>query len=172
MLRKTSIAVLSITLGLMSAPLSAGPHGHAHGKGEMEITVQDGSIRAIFRTPMESLLGFEHAPKTEAQKTAVTQLKNKLSNPTLFFAPTPAAQCAAGAAEASSTLFAGQVSGGHSDLEYRFSFKCSNVQALQGLDALLFADYPRLHEIRALVVNNTEQRSVTLKKRSRAIPLN
>jgi hypothetical protein len=172
MLRKTSIAALSITLGLMSAPLSAGPHGHAHGKGEMELTLQDGSIRAIFRTPMDSLLGFEHAPKTEAQKAAVAQLKSKLSDPALFFIPTPAAQCAAGAAEASSALFTGQVSGGHSDLEYRFSFQCANIQALKSIEALLFADYPRLHEIRAIVVDPKGQRSVTLKKRSRTIPLN
>lgn len=169
---KTSLAIFSLVLGLVSAPLAASPHTHAHGKGEMEITVQDGSIRAIFRTPMDSLLGFEHAPKTEAQKTAVAQLKIKLSKPTLFFEPTPAAQCVAGASEASSTLFTGQVSGGHSDLEYRFSFKCANVQALKNIDALLFADYPRLHEIRAVLVDNKGQRSVALKKRNRTIPLN
>jgi hypothetical protein len=172
MSRKTSIALLTLCLGLVSLPLKAGPHGHAHGKGELELTVQEGSIRAIFKTPMDSLLGFEHAPKTEAQRAAVAALKSKLSNPALFFAPTPAAQCVVGAAEASSTLFTGQVSKGHSDLEYRFSFKCANAQALKNIDALVFADYPRLHEIRAIVVSHKGQRSVILKKRSRTIPLN
>jgi hypothetical protein len=157
---------------LLAGPLLAAPHGHAHGKAEMELTVQDGLLRAVFRTPMDSLLGFEHAPKTETQKLAVSQLKNKLANPAQFFVPSPAAQCTPNAAEASSTLFTGQVSGGHSDLEYRFGFKCTNAKALAELDAVLFADYPRLHEIRALVVTNQGQRSVTVKKRSRRIGLN
>jgi hypothetical protein len=169
---KTSVAMFSVALSLVSAPLAASPHSHAHGKGEMEITVQDGAIRAIFRTPMDSLLGFEHAPKTEAQKTAVTQLKNKLSDPTLFFTPTPAAQCTVSGSEASSALFVGKVSGSHSDLEYRFSFKCANPPALSGMDALLFANYPRLHEIRALVITDKGQRAVTLKKRSRTVSFN
>ncbi len=172
MRRKTLIAIFALCLGLVSVPLKAGPHSHAHGKGEMEVTVQDGSIRAIFRTPMDSLLGFEHEPKTEAQRAAVAQLKNRLSDPTLFFAPTPAAQCAVSGSEASSALFTGKVSGSHSDLEYRFSFKCANLPALSGIDALLFANYPRLHEIRALVVTDKGQRAVTLKKRSRIVSFN
>ncbi len=164
--------MLALSVTLIALPAMASPHTHAHGKGELEITVQDGAIRAIFRTPMDSLLGFEYSPKTDAQSAAVAQLRNRLSDPTLFFAPTPAAQCAASSSEASSALFAGKVSGSHSDLEYRFSFKCANPPALSGIDALLFANYPRLHEIRALVVTDKGQRAVTLKKRNRTVSFN
>lgn len=155
----------------ISPALIAAPHAHAHGKGEMEMTVQNGMIRAIFKTPMDSLVGFEHAPTTDAQKQAVAQLKTRLADPARFFAPSAAAQCTAGAAEFSSAMFTGQVSGKHSDLEYRFSFKCANQSALKSLEAVLFADYPRLHEIRVLVVTDKGQRATTLKKKNRSIAL-
>jgi hypothetical protein len=172
MLGRTLWAMLASGLALLHGPLIASPHSHAHGKAEMELTIQGGSLRAVFRTPMDSLLGFEHIPKTDKQKAALEQLRKKLSSPSQFFVPSPAALCTQSAAEASSTLFTGQVSGGHSDLEYRFAFKCANIKALAELDAILFADYPRLHEIRALVVTDKGQRSTTAKKRSRLIGLN
>jgi hypothetical protein len=170
--RKKILALAPILLGLLAAPASPAPHTHAHGKGELELTVQGDAIRAIFRTPMDSLLGFEHAPKTDSQRAATERLRAKLSNPDTFFLPTPAAQCTPSSSEATSTLFSGQVSGSHSDLEYRFSFKCTTIGALKGLDAVLFADYPRLHEIRAVVVTDKGQRSILLKKRNRIIAIN
>lgn len=172
MLGKNLIAICAAALGLVSTPLLAGPHGHAHGKGEMELTVQGSSIRGVFRTPMDSLLGFEHAPKTDAQRKAVESLKSRLADPSRFFVPTPAAQCTPRAAEASSTLFTGKVADGHSDLEYRFGFDCANVAQLKGLEAVLFADYPRLHQIRAQVVTEKAQRSSTLRNKSRHLLIN
>lgn len=172
MLGRTLWAIFASVLALLQSPLMASPHGHAHGKAEMELTIQGDSLRAVFRAPMDSLLGFEHAPKTDKQKAAIEQLRKKLSSPSQFFVPSPTAQCAQSAAEASSTLFTGKVSGAHSDLEYRFAFKCANIKALTELDAVLFADYPRLHEIRALVVTDKGQRSITVKKRNRLIGLN
>jgi len=54
-------------------------HGaHSHGKAEMELTIQGSAIRGLFKTPMDSLLGFEHAPKTDAQKKAVSDLRERL----------------------------------------------------------------------------------------------
>lgn len=172
MLSKKLLSIGAAVVGLASTPLLAGPHGHAHGKGEMELTVQGSSIRAVFRTPMDSLLGFEHVPKTQAQMQAVEQLKARLADPSRFFLPTPAAQCRPHAAEASSTLFTGSVTAGHSDLEYRFGFECANIRELSAVEAVLFADYPRLHEIRAQVVTEKAQRAVTLRRKNRVLSIN
>lgn len=172
MLSKKVVVICAAVVGLVSTPLVAGPHGHAHGKGEMELTVQGSSIRAVFRTPMDSLLGFEHAPKTQVQRQAVERLRSRLADPSRFFVPTPAAECRPHAAESSSTLFTGNVTAGHSDLEYRFGFECANVAKLQAVEAILFADYPRLHEIRAQVVTEKAQRAATLRRKSRLLSIN
>jgi hypothetical protein len=41
---------------------------HSHGVGNLELVVQGGTVKASFEIPMESLLGFEHLPRTTAQK--------------------------------------------------------------------------------------------------------
>jgi hypothetical protein len=146
-------------------------HGHAHGKADMELTLQAGILTGVFKTPMDSLLGFEHAPKTDNQKRSVEQLKSRLSDPTRFFQPTEAAQCTPQSADFQSSLFTGKVTGGHSDLDYRFVFACANPAALTGLDAVVFGQYPRLHELRVELATDKGQRQVTLRKRSRVLSL-
>ena len=49
--------------------------GHSHGQGQLELVVQGGAVKANFEIPMESLLGFEHLPKTPAQKKAMADLQ-------------------------------------------------------------------------------------------------
>jgi hypothetical protein len=142
-------------------------HGaHAHGKGELELTVQGGSIEGIFRTPMDSLLGFEHQPKTEAQKTAVAALKNQLGTPAVIVLPNPQAQCSPRRSEASSTLFTGHVKGTHSDLEFRFSFECLAPEKLSALELVALKQFNRLSEVRVQMVGPKGQRSVVLKKKT------
>ena len=40
---------------------------HSHGVGNLELVVQGGTVKASFEIPMESLLGFEHLPRSPAQ---------------------------------------------------------------------------------------------------------
>ncbi len=142
-------------------------HGaHSHGKAEMELTIQGSAIRGLFRTPMDSLLGFEHAPKTDAQKKAVSDLRERLKNPALWFVPTADAQCVVRSHEASSTLFSGAVKDAHSDLEYRFSFECAVPNALKGLEILALRDFRRLSEVRVQLVTDRGQRLVKMHKKS------
>lgn len=159
-----------VAAGSLPSLSLAGP-GHAHGKADMELSLQGASLTGVFKTPMDSLLGFEHAPKTDNQKRSVEQLKTRLSDPTRFFQPTEAAQCTPKSVDFQSSLFTGKVTGGHSDLEYRFAFTCANPAALTGLDAVVFGQYPRLHELRVELVTDKGQRSVTLRKRSRVLSL-
>ncbi|MEY3096385.1 MAG: hypothetical protein RIR74_1477, partial [Pseudomonadota bacterium] len=49
-------------------------HAHAHGQGELELSIGKGRIQGMLRVPMESLLGFEHAPKTDAQRAQLAAL--------------------------------------------------------------------------------------------------
>ncbi len=154
--------------GLLAAP----PHTHAHGKAELELTIQEGKIQGVFRSPMDNLLGFEHMPKTDTQKRSVEQLRQKLSDPSKFFRPSVEAQCTPQAVEVRSSMFSGAVTSGHSDLEYRFGFDCKKHESLKQIEATLFADYPRLHEIQSQLVTATAQRGITLKKNNRRIIVN
>lgn len=167
--------VLLIAIASFGSPatqlLAAGPHTHAHGRAELEVTIQTGQVEGIFRTPMDNLLGFEHAPKTDAQKKRVEQLRQRLENTASLFRPNAEAQCAAKTPEARSPLFQGRGDAGHSDLEYRFGFACKRPELLKQIEVALFADYPRLHEIQSQLVTPTAQMGITLRRNSRLLKL-
>ena len=141
-------------------------HGaHAHGKGELELLVDGQTIQGVFRTPMDSLLGFEHAPKTDAQRNAVDSLRKRLANPTAVLSPNLEAQCTAKHQEAISTLFTSAVKGGHSDLEYRFTFVCAEPSKLSALELVALKEFKRLSEVRVQLVTGSAQKALVLRKR-------
>ena len=162
-----SIAVqCSLVVVGLTALGAAWAHGpHAHGKGELELTIQGSAIRGAFRTPMDSLLGFEHLPKTEAQRNAVDQLRQRLANPSAVVAPNPEARCTPRMSEATSSMFTGAAKGEHSDLEYRFSFECGAPEQLKALELSALKEFKRLSEVRVQLVTARGQRAMTLKKK-------
>jgi hypothetical protein len=157
-------AAYPIVLLLFSA--SAAAHGpHVHGKGELEITIQGAAIRGAFRTPMESLLGFEHLPKNDAQRKALDDLRQQLKSPATIVMPNREAECSARMAEATSSLLTGMAKGEHSDLEFRFSFECGVPDRLNSLEVVALNQFRRLSEVRAVLVTAKGQRSFAVKKK-------
>ena len=157
-------ATAFVALALL--PVAVVAHGpHTHGKGELELTIQGSAIRGAFRTPMDSLLGFEHLPKTEAQRNAVDQLRQRLANPSAVVTPNPEASCTPRMSEATSALFTGAVRGEHSDLEVRFSFNCASPAGLKTLELTALKDFKRLSEVYVQLVTESGQRALVLKKK-------
>ena len=147
-------------------------HGaHAHGKGELELLVDGRTLQGVFRTPMDSLLGFEHAPKTEAQRNAVLTLRTRLANPATILSPNPEAQCTPKHREAASPLFTGTTQGGHSDLAYHFTFDCAEPERLTSLELVVLKDFKRLTEVRVQLVTASAQRAFVLRKRDPRVDL-
>lgn len=173
-MRTTRIITALVLAGLTVSGVRAATthhHAHAHGKAALELTIKEGAIQGVFRTPMDNLLGFEHAPKTENQKNSVELLRQRLSDASRFFAPNAAAQCLPTPSHFSSAMFSTGGQNGHSDLEYRFGFDCNRPRELKSIEALLLEHYPRMHEIRTELVSETGQRAVILKKDNRRLTI-
>ena len=160
---------------LFSSPIVAADNhrhsAHAHGKGELEITVQGNALHGEFRTPMDSLLGFEHQPKTAAQKASVDQLREQLKDLSVIIRPNPEARCALKRYDVASPMFSGTVKGSHSELTYKFSFECAASGNLTSLEVTALQLFKRLLEVRVQVVSEQNQRAVTLKKGNTLLPL-
>jgi hypothetical protein len=177
------IKVFAISLALLTSltqawatdaqrPAHTHSHGaHAHGKGELELTVQANLISGTFRTPMDSLLGFEHQPKTDAQKKAVAQLRQDLANPTVILLPNAEAKCSPKMHAANSAMFTGQVKGSHSELEYQFSFECAAPEKLTGLEFNALKQFKRLSQVRVQIASPKGQRAVVLNKKNHRLTL-
>jgi hypothetical protein len=172
---------LQCTLGLMlglvvsvaaaqSKP-HAHHHAHAHGQGELELSIEKGRIQGMLRVPMESLLGFEHAPKTDAQRAQVADLRKRLEDPSNLVAPPTAAGCQLTSVVAESSMFTGAVKGGHSELAYSFEWRCAKPDQLTSLGLPVFASHKRLKQLEVSLVVDGRQSSVRRTPTSTNIPL-
>ena len=151
------------------------PHAHhkahAHGQGELELAIEKGRIQGTLRVPMESLLGFEHAPKTDAQRAQVAALRKLLENPNNIVAPPANAVCQVTESVAESALFSGTVKGGHSELAYTFGWDCAKPDQLTSLGLPVFASHKRLKQLEVSLVVNGQQSAMRRNPKSRSISL-
>ena len=138
-------------------------HAHAHGVGQLQIAIDGAVVRGELHIPMESLLGHEYLPRSQAQKNAMAQLRQSLTNPAYVMLPVAAAQCQVTNSLATSPMFEGRDSGGHSSLLFAFAFRCEQPQQLRKIDFPLFAKHPRLKEIEVELVAPAVQRALRIK---------
>ncbi len=89
---------------------------HSHGVGNLELVVQGSSVKASFEIPMESLLGFEHLPRTPAQKKAMADLQTAVAQASYFITLPAAADCQPKSLQVNADMFNAKKSE-HSDLD-------------------------------------------------------
>jgi hypothetical protein len=83
------IALLS-ALGTIPA-LAA--DAHVHGRAALQVAVDGKRLLLELTSPLDNLVGFEHAPRNEKQTAAVRRMAERLHKPELLFVPTPEAGC-------------------------------------------------------------------------------
>ena len=177
-MQSTSLhCTLGLMLGLVVSVAAAQTkphahhHAHAHGQGELELSIEKGRIQGMLRVPMESLLGFEHAPKTDAQRAQVSNLRKRLEDPSNLVAPPTAAGCQPTSVVAESSMFTGTVKGDHSELVYSFEWNCAKPDQLMNLDLPIFTSHKRLKQLEVSLVVDGRQSSVRRTQKSTNIPL-
>jgi hypothetical protein len=159
---------LSFLIFAIPHSLAQPKHGHAHehGKGRLEISVDANQAIGKLKVPLEALVGFERAPKTEAETNAINTMNQKLQNPSAFFVANKDAQCSPKLI--SSTIVRDQA-GKHADLDYQFDLNCAKLASLKQLSIGLFSEYKRLKEIRVESVGPWGQKSATVKRDSSTV---
>jgi hypothetical protein len=135
---------------LAGASLAREPRPHAHGVATLRVAVDGSTLSLNFESPLENLLGFEHAPRSDAEKAAVRALRERLQQPEKLFVPTPAARCTSKSVSLESPVFEAKSSGeqsGHADLDAEFIFTCERPGELRDLEVRLFDTYPGTRRI-------------------------
>lgn len=130
-------------------------HAHVHGAAKLNIAMEGKTLILALEIPMESLLGFEHAPRNPQEQAAVDALKKQLSTPARLFDLPGKAGCKSTAITLESPLFADnhhQHDNHHADLDAEFAYECSEPNQLKGLSVRLFEQFPHLHKIDVQVV--------------------
>lgn len=142
---------------MLSLPVSAAP-AHVHGDARLEITLEGDTLDIHLETPLDGLLGFEHAPRSAAEKQVVQAMKVRLEQPERLFQIAAEAGCRAGKPEIESAIFDGK-SSGHLDLDANYRWQCTKPSVLRDIATRLFAEFPRLKRIKVEFAGPNGQKS-------------
>lgn len=106
----------SFTLGLGAFVVAAGiapytAHAqagkpHVHGEAELNVAVEHDTLTLILTTPLDNLTGFEHAPRTLAQREVARKAVERLKAADTLFEPDPKAECILDSVDLDSPLLA------------------------------------------------------------------
>lgn len=154
---------------LASTPPQPAPleHGaHEHGVGDFEVSIEGKGLRLRWEVPADSVLGFEHAPRTAAQKSALTVLRQDWAQPLNLFAPSPEAKCQPQSTTLESDLFSEAFKGHHAELTYAFTLNCEAPEKLHSLEVMVFKKYKSLREVRVELSSEKGQKSIRLNRQN------
>ena len=175
------ICVLGIAaLGLPVQGLAQG-HPHEHGAARLDIAVEAGKLSLQLEAPLEALVGFERAPRTDAQRQRVDAAVARLKAADTLFEPDPASGCVLAKVELDSAVLelgpaAAPVKPAapedeHADLDASIEFRCKDTARLSFIDTRLFEAFAALQRIDVQVAAPKGQFKRSLKRPARRITL-
>jgi hypothetical protein len=165
--RISRVATLGLSLAI--SPAWAQHRAHEHGALKLDVALQPTSISLELSTPLDNLIGFEHAPRTPAQRRQADEAVAQLRNAAALFVIDPAAQCKLASVTLSShALGLGSDSqadnDGHADLDASINFECTNAARATHMDVKLFDAFARVQRIDVQAILPTRQLKATLKR--------
>lgn len=173
--RAVCCQVLCATALLSMGAAHATEAAHVHGLMRIDIAVDKHLLTLQLESPLDSLLGFEHRPRTPAQRQAADVLRQQMNEGAALFKADAAARCTLTRAAVESAVFQNPATGGneseHADLDASYEFTCANPDKLTAVDIGLFDAFPRLQKIEVQVAAAKGQSKQTLQRPARSIRL-
>jgi hypothetical protein len=152
----------------MPLAASAQARAHVHGQLRLDIVVEGPTVVIEMESPLENFVGFEHAPKTEAEKKAVDEVVAQLRAADQLFRIDPAANCKLGPVNLrSAALGLGKAEAGaegHADLDGSFAFNCTKATEAKSIELGLFGAFKGLRQVDAQIVTPDGQFKRSLKR--------
>lgn len=163
---------------------------HVHGVGQLNIAVEGDLLLIELISPAMDLLGFEHAPRTEAQRQAIETTRALLQAPQQLFAPTPAAGCVLTATEVDLGEPIGEqpaperhahaqdhghehelapAHDDHADIDASYAFDCRQPQNLTELTIGFFDAFPDAQRLQVQLLTETRQHAFELTPNDRRL---
>jgi hypothetical protein len=147
-----------------ATPAIAGP-GHTHGRADLAI-IGDGHALVIeLRADLLDLVGFEHAPRTEAERTALASLRERMTAGAPPFRPSERAGCAVeDAAVTGGPGSDATAEGGHDDhiLTVTWTWRCAAPDRLAEIETSLFTEFPAITRVDAVILTDAGQTAAAL----------
>ena len=176
LLQSTRLALLAACLGMATAAHAQG-HAHEHGAVKLDIAIDGNKVTLEMESPLDSLIGFERAPRTDAERKRADAAVARLKAADGLFSFDPAAGCTLANVElVSAPLKLGkaqpQAAGDeHADLDGDFAFDCKDTGKLGFIEVGLFKAFAGMQRIDVQVAMPKGQLKRTLKRPASRIQL-
>ena len=177
------LALLAALLGLVLFHGNVAAHtpgAHVHGEASLNVVADGAQLEIQLQSPLDSVVGFEHAPRTDKQREAVRTMATRMRQ-TKLFVPTPEAGCSVASVKLASNSLPAELLGepavpatqavekakkpsGHDDLEATFVFRCSAPDRLRGLESSLQKAFPGIRTLKVRVVSARGQKALVLSR--------
>lgn len=165
-------------LAVMSAlPALAQQHAHTHGRMSLDVAVDAQTLTLAIESPLDSFLGFERAPRTDAERQRVSDMVARLNAAQQLFVPDPAAECTLSSVTLSSAALGlgdpkkeddhphghghddkkrpdgkkDHAEDEHADIDVDIVFQCAKATQARFIDVKLFDAFKRIRAIDAQV---------------------
>jgi hypothetical protein len=165
----------ALLLAVATAMTLAGPAGaaqpHQHGVAQLNVVVEPARVTLELDTPLDNLLGFERAPRTDAERDKAAAAVATLRAGDTLFRLAGAAGCSMAKVELQSAALAlgpqpaagsKDAREGHAELEGLYEFKCKDGSKASFLEVGLFEAFPGFKRIELQVVTPRGQVKATL----------
>lgn len=142
---------LPVAAAILIAPVqgSAQQSTHVHGTVRIDVAMDASTLSLQLEAPLDSLLGFERAPRTDAERRALESLRGQLEQTTALFGLDAGAGCSAEAPTVrSAALEATPKFDEHSDVQASYLLRCRQPGVLKVIDLNgLMTAFPRIQRV-------------------------
>ena len=158
---------------------------HEHGAAIIKMVMEDEKLQIEFEVPSESLIGFEHFPKSQSNRENFNKAIKALSDPSKLFSQPIKAECLLVGMNVSQSLFSNEEehdhdesekedehghdesekSEIHSEFSSKYHWHCEHLDEIDSIDTQLMNIFPRIEEIRVRWITKNNQGSIELESK-------
>ena len=173
-----------------SAQASREKDSHEHGAANVMLAMEGEKLQLNFEVPSESLIGFEHFPKSQDQRWYFNEAIKTLLEPSKLFSIPADAECLLVGINVSQSLFAAKDEHGHeekdehgheekdehghdesekseihSEFISKYHWNCEHLDEIDSIGTQLMNIFPRIEEIRVRWITKNNQGSIELESK-------
>tara|TARA_B100000929_G_scaffold271027_1_gene241633 strand:+ start:565 stop:1161 length:597 start_codon:yes stop_codon:yes gene_type:complete len=173
-----------------SAHASREKDSHEHGAANVMLAMEGEKLQLNFEVPSESLIGFEHFPKSQDQRWYFNEAIKSLLEPSKLFSIPADAECLLVGINVSQSLFAAKDEHGHeekdehgheekdehghdesekseihSEFISKYHWNCEHLDEIDSIGTQLMNIFPRIEEIRVRWITKNNQGSIELESK-------
>jgi len=158
---------------------------HEHGAAIIKMVMEEERLQVEFEVPSESLIGFEHFPKSQSNRENFNEAIKILSDPSKLFSKPIKAECLLVGMNVSQSLFSNEEEHGHdesekedehghdesekseihSEFKSNYYWNCQHLDEIDSIGTQLMSFFPRIEEIRVNWISNNGQGSLELESK-------